>query len=64
MPVPSDQLPADERAVLSKRTCGRCQGSFDGDPDLEPLAIPEWWACATCRGVLFGSSSVLQSPET
>ena len=63
MPVQSDQSPVAEGTDLPKRRCGRCQREFDGDPDLETQPIPDWWACAACRGVLFGDGSVLQSPQ-
>ena len=36
------------------RTCGRCRGTFAGDPDAHPTAQGGWWVCATCREALMG----------
>jgi hypothetical protein len=35
-------------------TCGRCRGTFPGDGDAHQGLETGWWACASCRGHLFG----------
>jgi hypothetical protein len=41
-------------ATLVQRQCGRCRKLFDGDPALDPSAIPDWWLCPPCRVALLG----------
>jgi hypothetical protein len=43
----------DERA--RPRRCGRCRGTFAGDPTLDSSAEPEWWLCPPCHEALLGS---------
>ena len=45
-----------EPLVVPARQCGRCRELFDGDPNLHPQALAEWWVCRECRAVLFGTS--------
>jgi hypothetical protein len=40
---------------LSPRQCGRCRKLFEGDPALNPNALPEWWLCPPCRTTLLGA---------
>ena len=44
----------DADATLASRRCGRCLAMFPGDPDLDPVALPEWWLCPPCRLALLG----------
>ena len=48
-------VPTEDRGALAPRQCGRCRQLFDGDPTLNPNALPEWWVCPPCRSALFGS---------
>ena len=34
------------------RVCGRCRKQFEGDPNLHPGTMPDWWLCPPCRMVL------------
>ncbi len=50
---------ADDSAALgrdgpSTRRCGRCLAQFPGDPDADPVVIPEFWMCPACRETLLG----------
>jgi hypothetical protein len=40
--------------VPATRRCGRCLGQFPGDPDADPVVIPEFWMCPACRQALLG----------
>ena len=51
-PQPQPQPQPQPRPQLLPRQCGRCRQMFEGDPDLEPGTIADWWVCATCRLVL------------
>jgi hypothetical protein len=44
----------EEPGTLAPRRCGRCRHLFEGDPTLNPTALPEWWVCPPCRSALFG----------
>lgn len=47
----TDQAPA---GPPSPRTCGRCRGTFPGDPEVPQGLETGWWSCPECRGHLFG----------
>jgi len=40
--------------VPPTRRCGRCLAQFPGDPDADPVVIPEFWMCPPCREALLG----------
>jgi hypothetical protein len=44
---------AVEGGLVPKRTCGRCQREFDGDPDL--FFQTEWALCPACADILLPS---------
>jgi hypothetical protein len=54
--VPAVAPPSAEGAVPS-RLCGRCRGSFAGDPTSEANLAPDWWLCDACRQVLLPGRS-------
>jgi len=41
-------------SVPASRRCGRCLAQFPGDPDADPVVIPEFWMCPACREALLG----------
>jgi hypothetical protein len=41
-------------ATPATRRCGRCLAQFPGDPDADPVVIPEFWLCPACRVALLG----------
>lgn len=47
--------PGQEAPTVPSRRCGRCRGTFPGDPTLHPTAQPEWWICPPCREALLGA---------
>ena len=54
---PTGEPTVASESGLAARQCGRCREFFDGDPALNPTAIPEWWACPACREIMFGDRS-------
>ena len=40
---------APNAVSVESRQCGRCRKLFEGDPALNAAAIPDWWACPSCR---------------
>jgi hypothetical protein len=51
---------ADE--TLPQRHCGRCQGSFEGDPTL--FFQTDWTLCPPCREILLGRAAASASQRT
>ena len=63
MSTPMDGSP-DPAAATPERQCGRCRRWFPGDATLHPVALAEWWACASCRDTLFGAPTSQRSRES
>jgi hypothetical protein len=45
------------------RRCGRCLAQFPGDPDADPVVIPEFWMCPPCREALLGTRAGRDVPS-
>jgi len=54
----TDAGPAErDEAGVPTRRCGRCLAQFPGDPDDDPVAMPDFWMCPPCREKLLGKLS-------
>jgi len=51
--IPVGPVATDDDAPATRR-CGRCLAQFPGDPDADPVVIPEFWLCPACRDALLG----------
>jgi hypothetical protein len=49
--------PSSDDADVPSRRCGRCLGQFPGDPNDDPVAMPDFWMCPPCREKLLGKLS-------
>ena len=53
--------PADPPSAKRDRQCGRCRRFFPAEPDLEPMALQDWWLCDPCSHKLLGTRRGLSS---
>jgi len=53
----ADVSVAGDRGDPRTRRCGRCLAQFPGDPDADPVAMPDFWMCPPCREKLLGKLS-------
>jgi hypothetical protein len=48
-------------ALPAPRQCGRCRGTFPGDPTLPRGVQLGWWACPPCYELLLGPGAMAKS---